>query len=230
MINVVCVLNEQKRAPYTIDWVVKLKNMVDRYLKITHSFICLTNSDDKRDDIGIIFRKLQNDWRGWWSKMELFSPALAIAGRVLYLDLDVLVVNRLEPIVDYPAEFAIGPAYGNPQVHHKHRVRGVRRGYNSSVMAFTPGEITEQIWEKFIRSPARWMEMFRGDQDFLKQFCPDLEKFPREWIPKLGDCIDMDKNFEPPEQAKVVLCMERNMKKKNIDAVKKYPELRQVWQ
>lgn len=237
IISIVCVLNQRKRGIYSVEWVQKLKNMVDKHINRPYLFFCFTNMAPDPHINDIIWLPLRYKWLTWWAKMEIFSPIwpltqhpeMILSDRVLYLDLDILVVGDLEPFIEYPAEFAIGSAYGHPQIHHKRRVRGVRRGYNSSVMAFNRGPITDCIWSKFTRSPHRWMELFRGDQDFIKNFFPDLAKFPSEWIPKLGSCINDDDRFEPQKDAKIVLCMERNMKKKNLDAITKYPEVAQIW-
>lgn len=156
--------------------------------------------------------------------MEIFREAPE--SRVLYLDLDVLIYRDLQPIVDFPADFAIGPSYGHPDVHRKKRVRGVRPGYNSSVMAFDRGDLTEEIWEKFNKNSGRWIRQYRGDQDFLQEFFPDLDTLPAKWIPKLGGCITKEGEFKPSKHAKVILCMP----KKNHIMAKQHEFVRQLWQ
>ena len=156
--------------------------------------------------------------------MEIFREGPEC--RVLYLDLDILVYRNLQPIVDFPADFAIGPSYGRPDRHKKKKVHGVRPGYNSSVMVFDRGSLTEEIWEKFSESPKRWMGLFRGDQDFLQEFFPDLDTLPAKWIPKLGGCITENDEFAPSRNAKVILCMP----KKNHIMSEKHEFVRQIWQ
>lgn len=221
-LTVVCVLNEQKNAPYSVEWVEKLRNMVAINLEQPYYFICMSNISIELDGVSCI--PLRYELPGWWAKMEIFREAPK--SRVLYLDLDVLVYRNLQPIVDFPADFAIGPSYGRPDIHHKKRVRNVRRGYNSSVMIFDRGSLTEAVWDKFNENPERWMRLYRGDQDFLQEFFPDLDTLPAKWIPKLGGCITFRGEFRPSKHARVILCMP----KKNDIASKNYPFVRELWQ
>jgi hypothetical protein len=48
---------------------------------------------------------LIHDWPGWWSKVELFRPAI-FDGLVLYLDLDTLICGPLDPLLEYAGRFA----------------------------------------------------------------------------------------------------------------------------
>lgn len=219
---VICVLNQNKGAPYTIEWVWKLKNMVFVNLDYPFRFICFSNVPI--DLHGVAYIPLRYNLPGWWSKMEMFREGPEC--RVLYLDLDVLVYRNLQPIIDFPADFAIGPSYGRPDRHKKKKVTGVRPGYNSSVMVFDRGPFTEGIWEKFNEAPKRWMSLFRGDQDFLQEFFPDLDTLPAKWIPKLGGCITKEDEFKPSKHAKVILCMP----KKNHVMAEKHEFVRQLWQ
>ena len=95
---------------YTSEWVLRLQAMVRKWLPMEHTFVCLTNVEIP----GCNVIPLQHHWPGWWSKLELFRPDLfGKEDRVLYLDLDVVVVASLEPLVNYPARFAIVKRFGN---------------------------------------------------------------------------------------------------------------------
>lgn len=77
---------------YTDDDVYILKDMVSRHLDEPHTFYCL--SDRQIGDINCFIP--DEKWPGWWSKLLLFRYA---GGQVLYLDLDVVVVDDLSPLV-----------------------------------------------------------------------------------------------------------------------------------
>ena len=61
--------------------------------------ICL--SDD--DTVGRYcdFLRLENNWPGWWSKLEIFR----LKGKFFYVDLDTLILRNIRPLLnaDYPA-------------------------------------------------------------------------------------------------------------------------------
>lgn len=99
-VTVTCVL--RTGADFTEDYVVKLRNAVHRNLHMRHDFICLTDQPIK----GICCVPLQHKWPGWWSKIELFRPNL-FEGRVLYFDLDTLIVDGIDEFAEYDHVFTM---------------------------------------------------------------------------------------------------------------------------
>jgi hypothetical protein len=71
--------------------VYNLRDMCRDFLP-THQFICLT--DTELSNIDTV--RLQRDWLGWWSKLELFK----LKGPCLYFDLDTVLVNDCSSLVD----------------------------------------------------------------------------------------------------------------------------------
>lgn len=113
-ITVVCVL--RSGGDFTADYVVRLKNMVERHLPMPHDFVCMTDMED----VPCETIKLKHNWPGWWSKLELFRPGL-FPGKVIYLDLDTVIVDDIERIATYPHEFSMLAAFRIP----KRRASGV---------------------------------------------------------------------------------------------------------
>ena len=68
------------------EYVRRMQSMVSRHLSQPHEFVVL------RDEGAL---------SGWWSKIELFRPGRFV-GRVLYLDLDSVVVGSLDALVEQP--------------------------------------------------------------------------------------------------------------------------------
>jgi len=112
MITVVCVYwqgpfsGEKERYP--IWWIEKLKRMVAKHLPLEHRFVCMSNVEVPCERI-----PLENNWEGWWSKIELFRPGL-FSGQVLYLDLDTVIVGSLEPLLEFGSLPFIGLRAFNP--------------------------------------------------------------------------------------------------------------------
>jgi hypothetical protein len=151
----------------------------------------------------------------WWTKLQLFNRALELSGRVLYLDLDVLVVGSLLPIINYPASLALVPD-GAPNFKPKGRWQCVKR-FNSSVMVFNAGEHQDlyEEWNQFV-AHRLW-----GDQDWIGERKPEAAAMPIEWFPRLSEV----RSGAWGEEAKVVLCK----KPKNSIAAVEYGWFKEAW-
>jgi len=202
---------------YTKKWVKKLAKMVRRNIpeNVDYEFVCLTN--DKFDISGIRRIPLQYPWQGWWAKMELFRPDLPVSNLVLYLDLDMILVDNIMPFVTDEYSMMICPAFGKQKKLNP-------RGYNSSVMSFYKSETTRDIWRKFQQNTRFHLKKFRSDQDFIIANFPYLHKYPEKWVRKLIHCLDGDKVVFPKDM-KILL----SMPVKNDRAIQIYPELRELW-
>lgn len=137
------------------EYVAKLKAMVARHLSVPHSFCCLTDdpkrhpelSADELQDLSPAARDT-----GWWAKVHLFAPG-RFSGRVVFLDLDTVVVGLLD---------ALAQSKGIVHLDHWGWDRKV---YGSAVMVWDAGEHAE-IFERFTSElPAR----LRGDQDWMTE-------------------------------------------------------------
>ena len=147
MITVACVL--RSGGVFTPEWVDALWRGVARHLNGRPYERCVLS-----DIPGAGFEPLQERWPGWWAKLELFRPGL-FHDPVLYLDLDTVVVGDLGDLAAYAGPFAMLSSFYRP------------RRAESGVMAWTPGAVTEGLWEAFTADPARWMRRFHGDGEFL---------------------------------------------------------------
>lgn len=110
MITVACVL--KSGGIYTPEWVAKLSRGVDRYLKRSHRFVCLTDVAFSLPGVQRI--DLPEEWSGWWSKLCLFHPEVGLTGRTLYFDLDTLVVGSLDRIAGHGHGFTMAHEYYRP--------------------------------------------------------------------------------------------------------------------
>ena len=203
-------------VPFTPVYVTKLESMVRRALPGCR-FVCLTDrADELPDGIETIQAKPVRGMYGWWAKVQLFNSELPLAGRVLYLDLDVLVVGDLDAVVNFPAKFALVPD-GAPLFKPRDGKRCVKR-FNSSVMVWNHRE-QSKIYSQWSPKEA---EVLWGDQDWIGQCCPEATAMPSEWFPRLSDVK------QPPwsDKARVILCK----KPKNSEAMKVMPWFKQVWQ
>ena len=136
MLTVACVEwgNYQGRGA---EYVEKLRSMVARHLNAPHRFECV------RPNVrGLV---------GWWNKVELFRPG-RFTGRVLYLDLDTVIVGPLERVVECPG------------LIHLKRWGWAKNVYGSGCMVWDAGA-HQQIYDRYTDAVPR---KFEGDQNWIQ--------------------------------------------------------------
>ena len=133
-LSVVCVKWGSK---YGAEYVNKLSRAVRRALGTegVRAFVCFTEDADGLDD-DVETRPLPSrpQWEGWWFKAHLFSSAAGLSGRVLYLDLDTVIVGRLDALRGYTGRFATLSTRGFDAEE------GFVDGYNTSAMLWDASE------------------------------------------------------------------------------------------
>lgn len=222
MLTIICVL-VKANVPYTMEYVERLQSMVLRHLGRPHKFVVLTDdpfSVPAGVHTAIKIPTPPKGQGGWWSKLQIFNPALGLSGKAIYLDLDVLLTQNLDAIVDFPQPMALIPHAGT--FNGRKGLRVVKR-YNSSVIKFNLGEHPE-LFEQFNIGVTRRLW---GDQDWIAERLPDLPTMPLDWFPRLSELLTGDASSEPPDfgEAKVVLCK----RPKNADAAAKWPWFNEMW-
>jgi hypothetical protein len=186
-LTVACVL--RSGGIYRPEWVTRLQRQVKDNLTIPHHFICLSDVHVPCDRIG-----LRHSWPRWWSKIELFRREL-FQDRVLYLDLDSLIVGPLDPLVSaggfWMTQDFLGP------------------GFNSGCM-FWGGDRSE-IYRRFVQDAAgyarrydAWPDGRIGDQAFIEDVMHANAVPIRPFAPGLVVSWKKDARAGPPPGASVV--------------------------
>lgn len=99
---------------------------------------------------------LNHGLKGWWAKMELFSPEVKKYRPCVFLDLDVILTDDISDLFVEPEKLTMPFEWMGDK-------KG--RGAQSSVMLIP--ENTDEIWGNFMVNPEGVMKAFHGDQDFL---------------------------------------------------------------
>lgn len=182
-VNIICLLwkGNFRGRNYKDSDVELLRETVTKHIDRPFRFYCLTN--DMNANISAEKIKLLHNWPGWWSKVELFRPDLPY-GRTLYLDLDVVVVDSLQPILDTTGNLVMFPSpySGNSKVT-KDGKRNYK--YHAGIMLFDPASLS-WIYNKFRENPIYWMINYRSEQDLYAEWIPDQPTFDSKWLMKLG--------------------------------------------
>jgi hypothetical protein len=220
-LTVVCLLVAGE-YPFTAEYVRRLLAMVTRWSDRPFRFVCLTDQPDAMP-AGVEAVKVARlpGCFAYWTKLELFNPARRWSGRVLYLDLDTLIVAPLTPIVDSSAPFA---ATADPVVPRSNQKttdsygRAIVRKFNSSVMVWNAAATPTQLYTDWTPAVA---DRLSGDQDWLAEQLPEAHGLPLAWFPRLSQV------GPPPfaESVKVIL----SKHPKNDVAVHRFSWFEPLW-
>lgn len=157
MLNIACVKWGDKFSP---DYVNILYDMCRRNLPEGYKgrFVCFTDNPDGLDE-GVDVEELPSGLIGYWNKLALFQEhAFEKGDRVLYLDLDTIVIGKLDDIVKYEGDFAI--------LRDEYRGSGT---FQSSIMAWEAGKYTF-LWDRWVEGGRP--EIIATDQAWLEQTVP----------------------------------------------------------
>jgi hypothetical protein len=185
-VNVVCIKWGRK---YGSEYVNRLFHGVEEHLSLPFRFVCLT--DDSGGIVsGVETRPLPvtpfdetvfNQPRAW-RKVGLYQPGLAdLDGDTLYLDLDVVIMGRLDDFFSY--------APGNYCVIHDwlERRRAWRPGRdgrvgNTSVFRFNPK--CHSVVYTFFEENWQWaLRTFRIEQQFVSHVLKsEMAFWPDSWV------------------------------------------------
>lgn len=194
-LTVACVL-VRGNVNYTVEYVERLHAMCRRYIDRPFEFACLTDQPRAMPQSVRAVPILKHaSLKGWWAKVGLFKPD-RFTGRVLYLDLDTLLLGPLDEIIDYPEPFALVPDAGT--FNGSEGLRVVKR-YNSSVMVWDAQ--TEGLSSLYTDWRPDVAQRLWGDQDWIGEHYPHAATMPLSWFPRLSTNPQ-----HWPTTAKVVLC------------------------
>ncbi|MBD3750773.1 MAG: hypothetical protein IE931_14925 [Sphingobacteriales bacterium] len=213
-VNVICLKWGSK---YPAEDVNKLYSMVKRNLSIPFDFYCITeNSDELLEGIKIL-PLYDESLTGWWHKLSIYRKDFyGLNGTALFLDLDVVITDRLNALFEYKPgrTCSIADKGGS-----KWNV------INSSVVRFEIGEL-DYVWQGFQYNHEWIMQNMHGDQDWLGLVVPSVELYPAGWavsykkecqskgwkaLGHVGEWLMKKGYLKPfgeavlPEQAKVVI-------------------------
>lgn len=204
-INVLCMKWGTKYGP---EYVNKLYGMVRRNLQRPFRFVCLTDNKEginaNVDCLPLPELDLPEGApeRGWNKLTTFINPLFDIQGKVLFLDLDVVVVGSLNEFFDLKGAVHIIQDF----------VRKDGTG-NSSVYLFNAGAHPDII-EYFRLNFAAIQQKHRNEQEFLSHYLLEQNKlayWPKEWCRSFKyDCLpgvvgSWFNESQVPENARVII-------------------------
>lgn len=172
---------------YSPDHVIRLYEMIIKNYSYDFEFISLSDAPIK--NIHVI--PLLNDWKGWWSKLELFTHDW---GKTVYFDLDVDIKSSLDWMADLDPE--------NLLIGYRCPIYREWSFLNSSVMMWKgpKPKILEGYSSKVNPYWKSWPKRY-GDQGWIqRKLGSDLSFFPHQNIARWG--ID---HIEKEEYASIIV-------------------------
>jgi len=103
------------------------------------------------------------------------------------------VINPLQPILDYPGDLVMFETRAS-KASKKSAPRNMVYQYQAATMLFDAGcETMTGLYDKFKKHWKLYMKKFRSDQDLMGAWIPNQPMFPKEWMLKLGTCVQLSK-------------------------------------
>jgi len=216
----VCCLLVKGEYAYTPEYVRRLHVMVKRHLQRPFRFVCLTDQPKAmpKGVEPIVVEKLPDSF-AFWTKLRMFDIDKDWGGRVLYLDLDTLVVAPLDPVIDFPAQLALTEDALVLERAHLNKDRYGRtlvRRFNGSVMVWDAGT-QRPLFDTWTTAASARLST---DQDWIAEQAPHAVGMPYAWFPRAS-------RQQPPwpEGTTVVLAK----KPKGPEACAKWPWFEPLW-
>jgi len=200
MVNVICM---KWGSMYGPEYVNNLHAGVTRHLQRPHRFVCFTD-DGSGLDPGVEVMPLpelglpsgQRDLR--WRKLGVFREQLGdLTGTTLFLDLDLVVVDSLEPFFEHPGRFLIIRDDELFRAKPLRRLNPARDRFlasvgNSSVFRFEIGK-HRYILDAYVADPKGAAQRYEISQQFqTAQLAAhgELAYWPRGWCVSFkNDCV-----------------------------------------
>ena len=208
IVDCACVIHGNK---YDWCYVERLYNMVKRHSTRPIRFHVFTEPDRYVPDHMI--KHVLQDWPGiagpkksWWYKMQMLEPG-RISGRLLYFDLDIVIVDNIDWMQGLDARYFWSIR------DFRHLWRPSWKGMNSSVMLWDTTRFA-WIWKEFQKNDVKIQaRLFHGDQDFLNSVLTEHDlKFMDEnmikswrWQIKDGGMDMKTRIYRRPDEGSVLL-------------------------
>ncbi|MDP2264654.1 MAG: glycosyltransferase [Hydrogenophaga sp.] len=180
-VNVLCIKWGRKYGP---EYVNKLHSMVSRHLKRPFRFVCLTD-DSEGIAPGIEVKPIpmvgfdefdqRKPWsfgHGWLKLTSFADPLYDLQGRTLFLDLDIVIVDSLDPFFDQEGEFIVIKEWDKKDDTGNTSCYLYTIGAHADALAHLKNDYPESIAQ------------VRNEQEFITQYLArqgKLRYWPAEW-------------------------------------------------
>lgn len=224
LLTVVCVQTGHK---YSFKYVLHLRRMVAKHLPLDHQFICLTDQPHTDPQDIHLIDIAEYHLKGWFAKMLVFNRDVVGPGKILYIDLDMVIAGSLLPLVSGDFEHYFGICQNFTQIRQAKDDGRVTWpcGFGSCVMLLGEGYGPE-VWDKFW--PDSWDHIVDckqyGDQYIIEKLTAGNAILLQDILPAGYFLHYKDFTDEPDPDAAILVFAGKN---KPIDC--QIPWIKQLW-
>ena len=94
----------RKSKEYDVDYLEKILESLKQNINVEVEYVCLSDIDVSKY---CKWLKLENEWGGWWSKLELFTHPYLKGKDIVYFDLDTVIKGDITPLITYDHSFSM---------------------------------------------------------------------------------------------------------------------------
>jgi hypothetical protein len=149
-----------------------MKRMVAKHLARHHRFVCFTDQPTDMKNVGITAVDITDlRLKSWWGKMAIFARVWRENQRVLYFDLDTVIIKDLSRLADLTIDFGICANFTRAAGNLDWPCQ-----YGSCVMTIGPefnGDLFSRFWSDRHEIMARAGKF--GDQKAIEELLPNAE-------------------------------------------------------
>lgn len=159
---------------------------------------CLTN-DATGIDRNLVSQiiPLKHNYKGWWSKIELFRPGIFTTDRVFFIDLDTVIVANIDELLLNDSVFS-----GIRDLYHLHFMQ-------TGIMSWNP-KYNHQVYEQFVPRSLDIMNHYAaGDSKWIRENLHNYDylqdKFPHRIVSFKAHCLNKHtKAINIPKGASII--------------------------
>lgn len=158
---ILCMFWGEWGKPYGLEYVFRLKRMVDRNINIDYDFVCMTDRIMGKEDHGIHWKLIPERvlrWRRNLPKFYMYRDFPEFRNRrILFFDLDTVIVGSILDFIKYKGRMCTVKPFNR---------RMVSKSTPGGVLAFEGGEM-KWLWEAVEKDPLYWSRMSEGGKERL---------------------------------------------------------------
>jgi hypothetical protein len=174
MLNVICFYWRGIDRPgwmdpfLAVEYISKLQAGIARNLTLKHKFICFTNEDVQIK--GVETRMFGSpSYKGCLPKLCAFDPKNGLEGRVVMLDLDIVITGDLDEMFSYDGSFMTREAFRVP-------------GKSGGDMVFFEAGKHPDIWMDFRFKTSRFISTYKAqERSVYRDLRPDCDFVQRNY-------------------------------------------------
>lgn len=144
-------------------YVNALAGNIKKHITVPHKVVCLTDDVSGIDrSLVDVIKPLKHNLPKWWSKIELFNSENFGTSRVLYLDLDTVIVDNIDDIVKLDCNFM-----GIRDFFHMFTLQ-------TGIMMWKNGSY-DHVYHNFMADGNNVMKTMHGDHEWIGKCITEYE-------------------------------------------------------